>query len=274
MGLRNRPLDQSELRSLQLSELEILLELKRICDQNHLRYYLTAGTLLGAVRHHGFIPWDDDIDIAMPRADYDKLEKLCASQLKPGFYYQSEITEAHYPYFFAKIRKEGTEVYEPCLKGLEIGKGHYIDIFPLDDCPSSPRRARLFFKWIWMLTWAGQGKVDPTYICGYTKPAARIAYSLLKLLPLPLLRRMRKSACRRVGKTGVLCTVGGAHGYPAETYDPAWFRESVTLSFEGMLFPAPVGWDELLKNMYGDYWLLPDSSERQGHFAVMEEIQV
>ena len=268
--MNERAMKDTEIRALQQSELEILFAFKRLCDTNHLSYFITAGTLLGAVRHKGFIPWDDDIDVVMPREDYDRLPEICAEQLPSCFYYQSGETEENYPYFFAKIRKEGTEVYEPCLSGVDIRKGHYIDVFPLDSCPASPTAARLFFKWVWMLTWAIQGKVDDSYVCGYTKPGARLAYRLLKCFPLSALRKMRRNVCRLVGDTGILCTVGGAHGYPAESYDSAWFRECVDLPFEGALFPAPVGWDALLRNMYGDYWVLPEETERQSHFVKIE----
>lgn len=84
-------MEEIELRTLQLRELDLLLEFRRVCDLFGLRYYLTAGTLLGAVRHKGFIPWDDDIDVAMPRSDYDKLARL-ASQ------YVSKICISGIPY--------------------------------------------------------------------------------------------------------------------------------------------------------------------------------
>ena len=82
-----------KLRQLQLSELEILKEFVRICEKHHLKYVLTGGTLLGAVRHGGFIPWDDDIDVAMLRADYDRFAQLCKDELGPKFFYQSPATD-------------------------------------------------------------------------------------------------------------------------------------------------------------------------------------
>ena len=151
-----RILSDEERRAPQISELEILMEFKRICSSNNLQYYLTAGTLLGAVRHQGFIPWDDDIDIAMPRKDFKKFGELCRCQLKKDFYYQDCRTEPDYPYYFAKLRKEGTEVCEPCLEAVNIRKGHYIDIFPLDRCPNSSVAAQLFFKLIALFTAALQ----------------------------------------------------------------------------------------------------------------------
>ena len=268
-----KSINEKERRLIQQSAFEILCVFRRLCEVNNLTYYLTAGTLLGAVRHKGFIPWDDDIDVAMPRQDFNRLSNLCVEQLPDGYYYQDGDTEENYPFFFAKIRRDHTEVYEPTLAEVSIRKGHYIDIFPLDYCPKSPVAAIRFFKIIALITWAYQGKVDSSYVCGYTKPYAKLAFRLLKVIPLFHLRRLRKLTCRffAQGKTEgkCLCTVGGAHGYPAETYDPTWFRETVMLPFEGQEFSAPVGWHELLTNMYGDYMTPPDESERQGHFEMI-----
>lgn len=265
-----------DLRKLQLSELDILKEFKRLCNTNNLKYFITAGTLLGAVRHRGFIPWDDDIDVVMPRDDFDKLTDICKKQLIDGFYYQDSYTEKNYPYLFAKIRKENTEVYEPCLEAVDIHKGQYIDIFPLDACPQNPMAAKFFFKIIWLLTWCYMGKVNRDFVCGYTRLLSRVAYSALKKLPLKAIRDLREQLARLPGKLEkpkVLCTVGGAHGYPAETYRPEWFSNSVEMEFEGFSFAGPKGWHELLSNMYGDYSKLPDASKRRGHFENLEEIK-
>lgn len=191
MDSGKRTLTDEERRALQLNELEILQEFKRVCKANHLEYYLTAGTLLGAVRHQGFIPWDDDIDVAMPRRDFEKLALLCRSHLKEGFYYQDCRTEKDYPYYFAKIRREGTEVLEPCLEAFNIRKGQYIDIFPLDGCPSKTIVAVLFFKLMAFFTAALQGKIDPTYPCGYTKLAIRLTYQVFRHFPRSTLKALR-----------------------------------------------------------------------------------
>lgn len=261
-------LSLDEKRTLQLSELEILMELKKLCENNGLRYYLTAGTLLGAVRHKGFIPWDDDIDIVMPRKDYDRLAYIGKLALPGDLYFQDSNTEINFPYFFGKIRKHNTSVYEPCLKDVDIGKGHYIDIFPLDICPKNDRTAYLYFKLIGLLSSAYQGRVDKSFICGYTKKYMRVLYFILVRFPLTWLRGMRYGLVSLFpcGKSNRLCTVGGAHGYPAETYGKSWFEKSEQMEFEGEMFPVPIGWHELLSNMYGDYLTPPDDTERAGHF--------
>lgn len=258
---------EQDLRELQRTELELLLEFQRLCRKLGLRYYLTAGTLLGAVRHKGFIPWDDDIDVAMPRADYDRLSREAPGLLTPEYCYQDYRNESNFPYYFTKLRKRGTRVEEPVLRAIGMDQGVYIDVFPLDRCPDSPRRAALLFKAIELLDCAVLARVSAEFVCGYQKPYMRALWSILRRLPNRALFALREGLRKLLGAGGKsLCTVGGHHGYPRETYRPAWFDQSVELEFEGHFFPAPAGWEGLLKNMYGDYMTPPPREERQGHF--------
>lgn len=256
------------LQPHQRESLEILLEFHRVCKEQGLRYYLTAGTLLGAVRHKGFIPWDDDIDVAMPREDYDKLARVASGAVSPEYVYQEYRTEPNFPCYFAKLRKRGTRVEEPILRAVEMEQGYYIDIFPLDRCPGGDRWATLFFKAIELLDCAVLARVSAEFVCGYRKVYMRFLWNTLRHLPNGCLFTLREWIRKLFGVGGQrLCTAGGHHGYPRETYQPEWFAETVELEFEGHRFPAPAGWNELLKNMYGDYMRLPPPEERQGHFT-------
>lgn len=262
--------NNTDRRTLQLDELTVLEELDRICKKHGLRYFLTAGTLLGAVRHKGFIPWDDDIDVAMPREDYDRLAKLCEreGELAEGFFYQSEKTERLHTFFFAKIRKDGTEVTEHLLEGVDIHNGCYVDIFPLDKCPKIPALAKLYFKTIQMLNCAIISKVSADFKDEY-KPFTRFVFKCVRLLPFGALRALRRFVrwFYSVFSTGKLwCTVAGSHGFPRESYLPGWFGGEVMLEFEGKEYPAPIGYKELLTNMYGDYMTPPAEDDRGGHF--------
>lgn len=258
---------ESELRALQLTEMELLLELRRVCEKLGLRYYLTAGTLLGAARHKGFIPWDDDIDVAMPREDYDKLVRLGPEHFAHEYVYQEYRTEPNFPYYFAKLRKRGTRVEEPILRAIGMEQGIYIDIFPLDRCPDSDRRATLLFKGIELLDCAVLARVSPEFVCGYQKPYMRFLWNIFRCLPNGWIFALRERVRKLLGHGGNrLCTMGGCHGYPRETYQREWFAEKTELTFEGESFPAPAGWDKLLKNMYGDYTRLPPPEERKRHF--------
>lgn len=256
------------LRELQLEELEILVEFQQFCDRFQLQYYLTAGTLLGAIRHRGFIPWDDDIDIAMPRKDYDKLQKL-AGEIPFGYFLQSFRTEPNFPYYFSKIRKNGTTVQEPILGKIEIHQGIYIDIFPLDRCPDNDKIALLFFKAMELFSAAILSRVTNGFVCGYQKKYMRIFWQILRRFPNRFLFLFREwirrfFLCFSSGQK--LCTVGGHHGFPRETYDTKWLKTTVSVQFESRQFSAPIGWDDILKNMYGDYMTPLEEEQRNGHF--------
>lgn len=260
-------MEGQELRQLQLSELGILQIFKELCDKHGLRYYLHAGTLLGAVRHRGFIPWDDDIDVCMPREDYDKLISL---PLPEGYYYQDSFSEPEFPFFFAKIRKEGTEVFEPYLEKTRMRKGQYIDVFPLDVCPDGKWTSYLYFKIVGLFNSVYMGKVNPEFSCGYTKPYMKLLYRWLSRLPVETIRRRRQRfglLPSRLCSGKRVCSVGGVHGYPAETFLTAWYHDPVELEFEGKFFPAPGNWDALLSNLYGNYMTPPEENNRGGHFA-------
>lgn len=257
---------EQDLRALQLAELELLLEFQRLCKALGLRFYLTAGTLLGAVRHKGFIPWDDDIDVVMPRRDYDKLARLAPKAVSPECVYQEYRTEPNFPYYFAKLRKRGTRVEEPILRAIDMEQGIYIDVLPLDRCPG-PRRATVLFKGVELLDCAVLARVSSEFVCGYQKPYMRFLWNALRRLPNGALFTLREGLRKLLGLGGKrLCTVGGHHGYPRESYLPEWFDQTAELEFEGHSFPAPAGWDALLTNMYGDYMALPPETEWGGHF--------
>jgi len=263
-------LSPEEKRALQLRELEIFDLFAEICKRHNLRYFIIAGTLLGAARHGGFIPWDDDMDIAMPRRDFNKFSKICKKELPEGYFFQSSNTEKSYPFFFSKLRRDGEEVNEEILSGFDIHKGCYIDIFPLDKCPRSEGGRKLMFKLVEIYSCALIAKLKADFVCEYQKGGARLLFSLAKHLPTRAVKALRASTRAIIsafcsGKT--LATLSGTHGYTKEYYRREWYFEGeMTLVFEGRECPVPPGYEKQLTRMYGDYMTPPDESQRGGHF--------
>ena len=127
-------------------ELEVLDKFVSICEKNNIKYFLAYGTLLGAVRHKGFIPWDDDIDVYLKPEDYYKFKEVMKNNPEDGYFYQSLETEKYYSMTFSKLRMDNTCVIEKKLKREKIHNGIYIDIFPLLPYPDDKNEQKNFFN--------------------------------------------------------------------------------------------------------------------------------
>ncbi len=125
-------MDNTTLSKIHDNMLEIYLEIKRLCNKHGLVHFVVGGTLLGAVVHHGFIPWDDDLDIAMPRKDYDRFIHICQHELNPKYYLHHQSTDPNYWLCFAKVRKNNTIFLDKIRKNVKAHAGIYVDVFPFD----------------------------------------------------------------------------------------------------------------------------------------------
>ncbi len=137
---------QDTIDKVQRVESEIMRQIDEICRRHNLTYFAIGGTALGAVRHQGFIPWDDDIDVGMPRKDYEAFLKCAASELPEEYHIQNFFTEPAAPFYFTKIRKNNTRFVEFYLKDENIHQGIFVDIFPFDNVPKNPTLCKLHFR--------------------------------------------------------------------------------------------------------------------------------
>ena len=261
----------SKLRQLQLCELEILDEFVRICEKHCLQYYLVGGTLLGAVRHQGFIPWDDDVDVAMPREDYDRFAEISAGELKPQYFYQCPETDPHYFLTYAKIRKNGTEVYEERFKDARFHKGVFIDIFPLDFCPAPGLTCHLLFNVLAVMNYRGQVDSGERYT-PYEEMIGRIGFILLRAFSPEGIIRLRKrliSAAKKLSDGRYIASFSGAYGYRKEISPKGWYKETAPLLFEGHMCTGPEGFHEMLSLLYGeDYMQIPPDADKRTHIRL------
>lgn len=246
----------------QAQMLVLLRTFKELCTAHYLQYYLAGGTLLGAVRHQGFIPWDDDVDVSMPLEDFLKLQKLSAA-LPEHVEIQSEENDPRYPFVFLKLCDTAHPFHTGCPNEP---KGVYIDVFPLIPSKKLNWETKLRFEVINVINYVLQVKLGWTAFIPYKLPQARFGYWLLDHLPPERLKKLRRKQIGRIyapGNRETLCSPGGAYKADKEFFPAEWYREAAELTFEGERFSAPIGWQAYLSRNYGNYMELPPPEERR-----------
>lgn len=249
----------TQLREHQMLMLHMLQEVDTICKKLHINYMLFAGSALGAVRHQGFIPWDDDLDIVMLRKDYEKFLAAAPNELNQDEYFLQKEFSEHWPMFFTKLRKNGTACIERQLpKDRLMHQGIYIDIFPCDNLSNNPITRRLQFlasKVVIAKSVYERGYITDNWM-------KKVFIQLCRLLPL---KPFWKFALRREEDNSqyVHTFFGGASRYEKNIYPRSWFESTVFLPFEGGCYPVSVHYDELLTKLYGDY-MTPLPEEKRG----------
>lgn len=250
--------ETANIKENQQALLALLMEFDRLCRALEIPYGLFAGTMLGAVRHQGFIPWDDDLDVIMLRQDYDRFLREAPALLnEKQFFLQGEFS-THWPMFFSKLRLNGTACLEPYHpRDPQCHQGVYMDIFPCDNGFESKIGRKLQFYASKVVIAQG------LYRRGYETDSAKkkLFMQVCRCLPQRIFHRI----VRGPEKTGsfVHSFLGGASRFEKSVYPSPCFSETVMLPFEDGKYPVPVGYDELLKTMYGDYMRLPSEEERK-----------
>ena len=269
-------MNQNDLRKLQLTELEILKEIHRICEKNKIQYWLTGGTLIGAIRHTGFIPWDDDVDIAMLRDDYNKFMQVASSALSDQFYLQNWHTDKKFGQSYSKIRKNNTILLEAGSEKVEIHHGIFIDIFVYDKYPdnkidfmkvkfSMQVILRTIIVKCGFTPWKGVDKVS-LYWWLYFIPFRFLA----KFLKLNKMKDMHEKLVQVANSTGSKFIFNSCES-DDEKHPIPYEYVSVILKhkFENQEFYIPAGYDKILRIFYGNYMLLPPKEQREGHHNIV-----
>lgn len=255
------------LREQQLLQLDILKEIHRVCAENNINYFMMYGTLIGAARHEGFIPWDDDIDLVMLRSEYDRFTKVCEDgALQSKYVIQNCNTDPEFEFTISRIGMIGTYSDDHSRKNLKSMNYTYVDVFPLDNTPDSPKERKKHAKrircWQRILHFRMNYQYDNN---------SKLKLVLKKCLAIPFqciplswyMKHFSKEVTRyneiETNKCGMLC---GRYGYERESYDKADFISPILLKFEDGCFMAPKKYDEILKHIYGDYMALPPEKDR------------
>ena len=242
--------------------LNLLLEFHHFCEKNDLVYYIHAGTVLGAVRHKGFIPWDDDIDVIMPREDYEKL-LLIANQFKNPYFLASykTIIDGTYPYQWAKLEDSRTKIIEKLFPNGRANAGIFIDIFPLDSFPDKERKRKKIvkksIKWkIYLLAYYDY--YDP-------RKYLRWFWKIIKFF-LHMSNKgneLHKKADKAMIKNYKSNFSGDIFGWDMQGVMPAtWYGTPIQYVFEGYSVWGPAEPEKYLRNAYGEYLILPKPEKR------------
>lgn len=258
-------IDNETLRKIQMVQLEMLEEVDRICRKCNIHYNIIAGTLLGAVRHGGYIPWDDDADVALLRPEYEKFRKACETELDTSrFYFQDHRNTKGYRWGYGKLRRKNTLFLREHQEHMPYEQGIFIDIFPLDGVPDNYllRSIKNFECFcIRKILWSKVGKVADR------SRFMRIWYSLLDRIPEKTVfgyyHRMIHNANRKntqMVRILMFPTPNREWGYYRN-----WYENSKDTVFEGKVFQGIADYDSYLSFKFGNYMELPPEEKRKVH---------
>ena len=244
--------------------LEILIKVDSICRENGYRYFIFYGTLLGAVRHHGFIPWDDDIDIIMPRQDYEKLGQFIINHPDYELNYIDISNREDTIFYCAKICDTKTQVHEPYFKDVD-GYGAFIDVFPFDYLPNDEKKRKIYrrkaLRWQKIVQHSSkispgrgrnvfhQGQLIAAFIFAHLFSTNRILHIMHDTFS-----EIRRDQTEYMGVP-----------FEEPCFKISDLQVATELEFEGRLFLAPVCYESILKDNYGDYMQLPPENQRVNH---------
>lgn len=262
----------TDLEHIQRRTLDQLRKFDRFCREHGLGYFAAGGTLLGAVRHHGFIPWDDDADLLMLRGDYEKLRQLMREVSPENCFLVSGEDEAANPHSHGRFCDAGEDIVALEMPTLELDRHPGIDIFVLDGAPVG-RFARLrhrFMNYLYIRL--------ALLFAGGASERGRLLKKTLKTVLSPFLslaeikrRGLRWATRYPAGSTPLLVCVGGKYGYEKELFPAEMFASSVPMEFSGMTLPAPALYELYLRGHYGaDYMRVPDPPPmEESHYMVL-----
>ncbi len=252
-----------DLKDLHKKQVEILTIIQGLCNSNNIKFSIYAGTALGAVRHKGFIPWDDDLDIAMSRNDYIKFKEICSTHLPDKYSFQDYHSEPDFPMCFGKVRDNTTTFIEKETIGLNINKGVFIDIFPFDVVPKNKilRKTQFIFAALNLLLARGYP----------SKKDGMLLYMISKLVLIlfpKVCRPLFRSFCEkqisryRNSKEENVAFMIDRFGNLGKHFSYDLLNTYTMIEFEDVYVPIFQDYQSYLTIQYGDYMTLPPKEER------------
>ncbi|MCR5207728.1 MAG: LicD family protein [Eubacterium sp.] len=259
----------TDIKEIQKLELDILLSLIKYFEENSIQYFSYAGTTIGSVRHKGFIPWDDDVDLLIPRADYERLLEISDGKLIDGYIEIKKPGDRDYIYPYSKACNVNTVIYEKNVTDKKYATGIFVDLFPFDNLSNSALKNKLLFIRIAFLRSMLETASDQVNL----SKKGSVRYILKQIA-----RTLQKPAAKLIGVERLAKKlnsygkkqlkiksdyIGDIYFY--DTYSKKYFETASKGDFEGYEINNPVGWHEYLTQAYGDYMTPPPEDKRGGH---------
>lgn len=269
-----------DISKLQSELLNVLLEFDKVCKKLNLAYTLTGGTLLGAVRHKGFIPWDDDIDVAMTRENYEKFLKEGQKLLKENYFLQTYDTDAEHIDNFAKVLNLEIPIVEKYKTHLKIKKGIFIDVFPIDKTFNnyflrfmSVNTIRFLKLMIVSNKFSSILKISNSYLkIGLKLLIFPFAY-LFKIRTINKLENFIRSIANNNSNKYTFADMDySLFNFTGKEIDWNIYKHYMEIDFEGHKFMCIKDYDTYLKTVYGDYMQLPPIEQRIAHHNLLVEV--
>ena len=261
------------MNDLQKKELDLFKAFVRVCEKHNLQYFLVGGSTLGAIRHKGFIPWDDDIDVGMPRKDYDEFVKLQYEFEGTPYFIQNFKSDPCYIYNYGKLRDSSTTFIEDRYKDHRINHGVWIDIFPIDGFSKEIKPRETFKKKINHIWW----QVYLSYLPALRRKVRaktwfkdillNIVAGLFYIFDIAHYRNKHVEKFVRKIPLEESVMAGNFFGFnmKREAMDTKIFQEFIKVPFEDMEAYVPKDYDTYLRNLYGDYMTPPPPDKQVGH---------
>lgn len=257
-----------KLNILRTIEKDMLREIDRICRKHDIKYFISYGTMLGAVRHGGFIPWDDDVDVAMLRSEFEKFRQIAPKELNLRFSYESHVNQNGYHYFFDRISAKDTYFASKYSDGYEMHKGISVDIFVVDNVPADPKAAYRFWKGLMRrrmlmnVRWKNIARKDKAYLL------SKLLLPFLRLKSMDSWSRSYEKAVRKYEHrdTGWVMPASSDHEYRG-TFPIETFSDVIPYRFDDVDTFIPVGYQDFLKAWYTENYMdmLPLSEQNPFH---------
>ena len=261
-------LTRDQLREIQMVELELMIEVDRICRENDIKYSISYGTLLGAVRHKGFIPWDDDADLVMLREEYNKFCEVVKSKLDTSrFFWQTWDTDPNYRIGYGKLRRLNTSYVRVGQERMKYVGGICIDIFPFDNISDYKAEKAKFLKKCLVYRKIMYSKAGSMCEKSFFK---RLGFKFLSLLNAEKIKHEFQEYAQQynsIDTVNAICAFSNGD----TCYYKSMFEELTEIEFEGRMFYAPENYVLFLRTCYGYYYMTPPpENERYGHAPVSE----